>query len=84
MKIIIPDYAKERIKKYKLNEELIKDALKNPDEMVAGYENRLIAHKLLDKHLLRVVYLKIDGGMKVITVYPSKKERYWRKNESAL
>ncbi len=85
MKIIIPNYAKERIKKYNLNEELIINALKNPDEIVAGYENRLIAHKLLDKHLLRVVYIKIDDdGLKVITVYPSKKKRYWRKNESAL
>jgi len=79
MKIIIPDYAKERIKKYNLTEELIKGALKNPDEIVEGYEGCKIAHKLLNEHLLRVIYLKVEDGVKVITVYPAKKERYWRK-----
>lgn len=60
MKIIIPPYAKERIKTYNLTENLVKDALKNPDETVRGYEERLIAHKLLNDHILRVVYMKIE------------------------
>ena len=78
MKIIIPPYAKQRIKAYNLTEELVKNVLRNPDEIVKGYEERLIAHKLLNDHILRVVYIKIKEGLKVITVYPAKKERYWR------
>ena len=81
MNIIIPDYAKGRIKRYNLTEDLIKDTLRNPDEMVKGYEGRLIAHKLLNEHVLRVVYLKVKDDLKVITVYPAKKERYFRKSK---
>ena len=79
MKITIPQYAKERIKRYSLTENIVEDAIKNPDETVKGYEGRMIAHKLLEKHILRVVYMKIKEELKVITVYPAKKERYWRK-----
>lgn len=79
MKIIIPPYAQERIKRYNLTEDLIKDAVRNPDETIKGYEGRLIAHKLLNEHMLRVVYIKIEQGFKVITVYPAKKERYFKK-----
>lgn len=79
MNVIIPPYAKERIKTYNLSENLVKDALINPDEIVKGYKGSLIAHKLLNEHILRVVYMKIEDGLKVITVYPAKKERYWRR-----
>lgn len=81
MKIIIPPYAQGRIKAYNLTEQLVKDAVRNPDEIVEGYEGRLIAHKLLDRHVLRVVYLKQKDDIKVITVYPAKKERYWRQRK---
>ncbi|MBI2649864.1 DUF4258 domain-containing protein [Candidatus Woesearchaeota archaeon] len=79
MEIIIPNYAKERIKTYNLTEELVKDAIRSPDEVVKSYEGRLIAHKLLNEHVLRVVYLKVEKSIKVVTVYLAKKERYWRK-----
>jgi hypothetical protein len=78
VRIIIPKYAKERIKTYNLTEELIENTLKNPDEIVKGYEGRLIAHKLLNGHILRVVYSETKDEIKVITVYPARKERYWR------
>lgn len=51
----------------------------NPDETIKGYKGCLIAHKLLNEHVLRVVYMKIKEGLKVITVYPAKKERYWKR-----
>ena len=38
MEIIISKHAKERVEIYKLTEEMVKDALKNPDEIVEGYE----------------------------------------------
>jgi len=79
VKIIIPLYAQARIKTYNLTEQLVKDTIRKPDEIIKGYGGRLIAHKLLDKHLLRVVYLKQEENIKVITVYPAKKERYYKK-----
>ncbi len=79
MRITIPPYAQERIKRYNLTKNIVEEAIRNPDEIVKGYEGRLIAHKLLDKHVLRIVYLKTEEEIKVITVYPAKKERYWRK-----
>ena len=79
MNIIIPDYAKGRIKRYNLTEDLVKETLRNPDEIVKGYEGRLIAHKLLNEHVLRVVYLKVKDSARVVTVYPAKKERYFKK-----
>jgi hypothetical protein len=81
VKIIIPPYAQERIKRYNLTEDLVKDCLRNPDEIVEGYEGRLIAHKLLNEHLLRVVYLKVKEDVKVITVYPAKKNDTLRKDK---
>ena len=76
MKVIISKHAKERIETYKLTEELVKNALKNPDEIVEGYEGQKIAHKLINNHLLRIIYIKDNKNTKVITVYPAKKERY--------
>lgn len=78
MDIIISKHTKERITRYNLTEKTVIEAIKNPDENVEGYAGTIIAHKLLDKHLLRVVYIKEKESIKVITVYPAKKERYWR------
>lgn len=71
VEIIISKHAKKRIKRYDLTEKLIKTAIMEPDEVVEGYEETLIAHKLLNKHLLRVVYIKQDNKIKVITPIPS-------------
>ena len=81
MEIIISKHAKERVEIYKLTEEMVKDALKNPDEIVEGYEGQKIAHKLLNDHILRVIYIKDNKNTKVITVYPAKKGRYWRQRK---
>ena len=76
MDIIISKHAKERIKTYNLTEKIVTDAIKNPDEIIEGYSETIIAHKLLNEHVLRIVYAKEKDKIKVITVYPAKKERY--------
>jgi len=76
MKIIISDHAEERIKTYRLNKDLIIETIKKPDEVIKGYNKRLIAHKLLNKYVLRVVYEKHEDEIIVVTVYPVEKERY--------
>lgn len=79
MEVVISKHAKERIRRYDLTEELVKTAIIKPDDVIEGYERTLIAHKLLNKHLLRVIYTKQGNKVKVITVYPAEKVRYWRK-----
>ena len=69
-------HAKERIKTYNLTEKIVIDVIKNPDEIIEGYSETIIAHKLLNEHVLRIVYAKEKDKIKVITVYPAKKERY--------
>ena len=81
MNIIFTKHAKERIKTYNLSDDIVKDAIQNPDEIAEGYEETIIAHKLLNKHLLRVVYVTENNIIKIITVYPSKKERYYKKHK---
>ena len=79
MEIIISKHAKERIKVYNLTEKIVTEAINNPDETVDGYAGTLISHKTLNGYMVRVVYVKEQDKIKVITVYPAKKERYWRK-----
>ena len=79
MKIIISDHAKERIKIYNLTENAVKEIVKKPREIVEGYEGRLIAQEGINEHILRVGYTKQGEEVRVITVYPAKKERYRRK-----
>ena len=78
MKIVISKHANARMNTYNLTENLVKNAVLEPDEVVDGYEGTLIAQKLLNGYLLRVVYIKQNDEIKIITVYPAKKARYWR------
>ena len=58
MDIIISDHAKERIKRYNLTEKIVTETIRNPDGIVKGYAETSIAHKSLNEHILRVVYVK--------------------------
>lgn len=79
MDIEISKHAKERIKAYNLTEKIVIETIRNPDETAEGYGGTLIAHKSLNEHLLRIVYVKEKDKIKVITVYPTKKERYLKR-----
>ncbi len=81
MKILISDHAKDRMNTYGIEETLVVATLNDPDEVVEGYEGRLIAHKLLNHYILRVVYEEHKEDKIVITVYPAEKSRYWRPKE---
>lgn len=78
-------YAKESVRRKvltrELSDELIEATLLNPDSVVPGRGNRLIAQKLspkagLGKLLIRVVYEEIQGEKVVITAYWARPERY--------
>lgn len=60
-----------------ITEEFITDALLHPDNVVPGLGGRLIAQKVLDeRHILRIVYVKEENQIRVVTVYPGRRERY--------
>jgi len=73
--IRVSGHARERIVKYGLDEELVIRALRDPDRLVAGYHGRKVAHKLMNERIIRVIYEE-DDVIKVVTVYPSRRERY--------
>jgi hypothetical protein len=49
----------------------------NPDYEEKGYNNRIVAlQKFSDEYVIRVVYEKLEGMIRIITIYPGRKERY--------
>ena len=57
----------------------IRDVIENPEneDKKSDYPN-IIVSKTIDKtHILRVVYRKEGGIIKVITFYPAEKGRYY-------
>ena len=82
-KIRLIPHAKGRLKRYGVNRELVVHIINNPDEVVRGKRKgeieRWIAHKLLDgEYILRVIYEVKNEDINVITLYISKRERYYR------
>jgi len=83
---IIP-LAYRKAKKRGISEKMIIEAVKNPEQVVDGYEGRKVAHKYYmiykKKYLLRVVYELYEKKCVVITAYmTSQIQRYWEeKNE---
>lgn len=77
------DYARLQMVERELSEVFVREALAQPDEIVAGNKGRRVVHKRLEpsygNHLLRVVFEESDEKWVVITVYvTSKVGKYWR------
>ena len=53
------------------------ETVTEPDSVEEGYLGRKIAQKgLTDTHVLRVVYEEGLRGIRVVTLYPGRRERY--------
>ena len=76
MEIEILHHAKQRMQAYNVDEEMVQEAIRNPDREVSGYGGRHIAQKKLDGYVLRVVYEKQNHKTVVVTVYKARRERY--------
>jgi|GEM_PF-4895847 len=82
-KVRLISHAKSRLERYGINRRFVIEAVANPDEVVIGKNRgeleRWIAHKLLDdEYMLRVVYEVKNEDISVITLYISKRRRYYR------
>ncbi|MCK5109358.1 MAG: hypothetical protein KAR25_06680 [Methanosarcinales archaeon] len=82
-KISLIPHAEARLESYNISRRFVIEAVNNPDEVVRGKNRgeleRWIAHKLLDdEYMLRVVYEVRNWDLSVITLYISKRRRYYR------
>ncbi|HHT9120685.1 MAG TPA: DUF4258 domain-containing protein [Candidatus Hypogeohydataceae bacterium YC41] len=83
---IIP-IARRKMEKRGIKEEWVIEAVESPEQLVAGYGNRQVAHKRIDlgeqKRLLRVVYEVAETRFIVITAYlTSQIARYWKEEKA--
>ena len=91
MKIFWTKHAEERQKEWEIRlgikRQEVENVLRNPQQIVSGEEDALIAQTIRNNGLLRVVYIEIEDGRKILTLYwTSKIDRYWelRCNEDEI
>jgi len=78
VKILFLFHAIERMKKWKITEEMIIETLIFPEEVLIGHNNRFIAHKVYGEHIVRAVYEYEKEMPVLITVYFPYKNKYFR------
>ncbi len=76
MEIYISNHARERMDKYKIQENVVKTTLEKPDRIDIGQFGRMVAQKALNGYTLRVIYEENNSLKTVITVYRAKSGRY--------
>ncbi|PIY90721.1 MAG: DUF4258 domain-containing protein [Candidatus Nealsonbacteria bacterium CG_4_10_14_0_8_um_filter_35_10] len=83
--IIFTTHAKNKFEilkrhKFLITEKQILKTIENPDLIDYSRSPLLIAQGKIDKrHVLRVVYKKENGIIKIITFYPGRKKQYEKK-----
>jgi hypothetical protein len=63
--------------RYRISEAEVVGCIRNPDNVVKGYKDRKVAHKLRNKYVIRTVYEE-NELITVVTVYLAWKSRYER------
>ena len=62
---------------FKLSKQEVRETLREPVRIRVGYGGRRIAERqITNEHLLRVVFEESHLEMKVITMYPARRDRY--------
>ena len=76
MKLKSPAMQK-RMALYEITENMIIEAIRHPDSIIAGYRERSVYQRKMGKYVLRVIvkWMSIKAS-EVITVYKAKSERY--------
>ena len=88
MKIIWTRHAEERQeewrKKLGITRQEVEDLLRDPEQVVPGDLEALVAQARRGNGLLRVPFVEAEGRRKILTVYwTSKVEKYWREEQDA-
>lgn len=87
MKVDWTKHAQERQKEWEkklgVTKQEVEDLLINPEQIVQGDMDVLVAQTRSRNGLLRSPFIKVGMDIKVITVYwTSKIERYWKEEEN--
>jgi hypothetical protein len=88
VKIIWTRHAEERQeewrKKLGITRQEVEDLLRDPEQVVPGDLEALVAQERRGNGLLRVPFIETERGRKILTVYwTSKVEKYWREEQDA-
>ena len=83
MRVIWTRHAEERQKEWQKKLEItqgeVEHSVSNPEQVVPGDMNVLVAQTRTRNGLLRVPFVEKNGDRKVLTVYwTSKIEKYWK------
>ena len=72
---------KEWEKKLRITRQEVENMVKNPEQIVPGDQDALVAQSRRGNGLLRVPFIEVEGNRKVLTVYwTSKVEKYWKED----
>ena len=88
MEIIWTKHAKDRQKQWErkliITRQEVEDLIRNPEQIVSGDKDDLIAQRQTRNGLLRAPFIEIEGKRKILTIYwTSKVEKYWKEEKSA-
>jgi len=60
----------------------VENVLRNPEQIVPGDRDALVAQARRGNGLLRVLFVEVEGNRKIVTVYwTSKLKKYWKEGQ---
>jgi hypothetical protein len=88
VKIIWTRHAEDRQREWEkrlgITRREVEEILKDPEQVVSGDLDVLVAQARREKGLVRIPFVEIVGDRKVLTVYwTSKVEKYWKEEQNA-
>ncbi len=80
-------HAQKQLKERNIAEDLVKDVLRHPGQIVESYKDRKIAQDIVkykgEEFLIRVVYAERSDVVEIVTVYLTKKiKKYWEEKDA--
>ncbi|MGD0728844.1 MAG: DUF4258 domain-containing protein [Candidatus Micrarchaeaceae archaeon] len=76
MKFVYTKHAEKKINERAIDKSIIEKALSNSDEIIKSPEGRLIAHKIVNRKLLRIIYVIKGNSYIIVTAYYTRPSRY--------
>ncbi len=77
MEIEFTEHALDRMHKYLVTAQNIKEAIQKPDSVFDTYGDRKLYQKRMSSsHVLRVIIEEKEGIKTVITLYKARRDRY--------
>jgi len=78
IEVFITHHADWRTRKWGLRVDKVIEALIYPDEVLRGHGGRFIAHRVTNRHLIRIIYEYEVEVPVIVMVYAPYRERYYK------